>query len=255
MSAVPLPDDFPEADLIDRIAKALPADIRAAYYRELMHCRSLPQSDEMLHILRIIQILTFLIQQAPEIVVTERERIQQFCTRLVESLEITTESIEQYQARLDEHLARLPDEIAGRLQPEVIAAAINESLQQQFRKSTIPATERALEIIAKRMENALVAFSDRLQRLEHAHKDAADVMVSTSNRAIETVVREGQRLSRQHQWPFYAIAAFVLILVFLLGARFQYWWDSPAGQVEQVTAPSAQPVEPIKLNAPSKGRR
>ena len=38
----------PEPDLVDRIAQDLPADVRAAYYRELNHCRSLPESDEML---------------------------------------------------------------------------------------------------------------------------------------------------------------------------------------------------------------
>ena len=41
-------------DLIDRIAKALPAEVRADYYRELMHCRSLPENDEMLRILSVM---------------------------------------------------------------------------------------------------------------------------------------------------------------------------------------------------------
>ena len=36
-----------EPDLIDRIANALPEEIRAEYYRELRHCRSLPENDEM----------------------------------------------------------------------------------------------------------------------------------------------------------------------------------------------------------------
>jgi hypothetical protein len=39
-------------DLIDRIGDALPAEVRADFYRELRHCRSLPESDEMLRILR-----------------------------------------------------------------------------------------------------------------------------------------------------------------------------------------------------------
>ncbi len=256
MSATPLADDFPEAGLIDRIANGMPDDVRAAYYRELMHCRSLPQSDEMLRILRIMQILTFLIQRAPEIVVSEREQIEQICTRLIEVLQTTTTSIETYQSQLDERLAQLPDEIAERLRPHSIAAAINESLQQQFRKSTIPATERALEIIANRMERVLVVFSERLQRLEAANRNAADTMVSTSNKAIEAVLREGQRLSRQYRWPFYAIAAFILVLTFLSGARVQHWWDSRTDQVKQTIVTPAQPVEPIKVNAAGKaGRR
>ena len=36
-----------EPDLTDRIADGLPADIRADFYREMRHCRSLPENDEM----------------------------------------------------------------------------------------------------------------------------------------------------------------------------------------------------------------
>ncbi len=50
----------PEPDLIDRIANALPSDLRADYYRELRHCRSLPENDEMLRILRVMQFLVVL---------------------------------------------------------------------------------------------------------------------------------------------------------------------------------------------------
>ena len=41
-------------------------DVRAAYYRELNHCRSLPENDEMLRILRAMQFLTLLMRQVPE---------------------------------------------------------------------------------------------------------------------------------------------------------------------------------------------
>ena len=55
----------PESDLIDRIAAALPADIRADYYRELRHCRSLPENDEMLRILRVMQFSVVLMLGRP----------------------------------------------------------------------------------------------------------------------------------------------------------------------------------------------
>ena len=67
--------DLPEADLIDRIANALPAEVRADYYRELRHCRSLPENDEMLLILRAMQYLTLLMVQVPGRVAVEREKI------------------------------------------------------------------------------------------------------------------------------------------------------------------------------------
>jgi len=40
--------DAPDDDLIDRIANALPPEVRADYYHELRHCRSLPEKDELL---------------------------------------------------------------------------------------------------------------------------------------------------------------------------------------------------------------
>ena len=52
-----------EMDLTDRIAAALPLEVRADFYRELRHCRSLPENDEMLRILRIMQFLTLLTYQ------------------------------------------------------------------------------------------------------------------------------------------------------------------------------------------------
>ena len=54
-----------EPDLTDRIADGLPADIRADFYREMRHCRSLPDNDEMLRILRIMQFFTLLMEQVP----------------------------------------------------------------------------------------------------------------------------------------------------------------------------------------------
>ena len=76
----------PEADLVDRIAQDLPADVRAAYYRELNHCRSLPESDEMLRILRAMQFLTLLMRQVPDEVTAERVRLEALFNQAVQEL-------------------------------------------------------------------------------------------------------------------------------------------------------------------------
>ena len=47
MKEPPAPVESFDGDLIDRIASALPASVRPDYYRELRHCRSLPENDEM----------------------------------------------------------------------------------------------------------------------------------------------------------------------------------------------------------------
>ena len=66
----------PEPDLIDRIANALPDELRADYYRELRHCRSLPENDEMLRILRVMQFLVVLTVQVPDRMATCRLQIE-----------------------------------------------------------------------------------------------------------------------------------------------------------------------------------
>jgi hypothetical protein len=53
-------------EITDRIANALPVDLRAAFYRELTYCDSLPENDEILRVLRVVQFLTLLMYQVPE---------------------------------------------------------------------------------------------------------------------------------------------------------------------------------------------
>src|SRR4029077_1400878 len=76
-----------EPDLTDRIADALPADIRADFYREMRHCRSLPENDEMLRILRIMQFLTLLMEQVPARIRVERERLEPLIAMAAESVQ------------------------------------------------------------------------------------------------------------------------------------------------------------------------
>jgi len=146
--------NLPEPDLIDRIANALPAEVRADYYRELRHCRSLPENDEMLRILRAMQFLTLLMVQAPGRVAVERERLEQLFTAALQSLEKLLKSSEAYKRQLDERLSRLPVEIAAGISPQAIAANINESLRQRFVLSTIPETARALAQVAEQMKKS-----------------------------------------------------------------------------------------------------
>src|SRR5437016_708286 len=124
--------NLPEPDLIDRIANELPAEVRADYYREMRHCRSLPANDEMLRILRAMQFLTLLMVQAPDRITTERERFEHLLADATRALQTTIESSEAFQKQLDERLEQLPENIANGINPETIAAEINESLRQQF---------------------------------------------------------------------------------------------------------------------------
>ena len=118
-----------EPDLIDRIANALPEEIRAEYYRELRHCRSLPENDEMLRLLRAMQFLVLLIEQAPSRVAEERERLEKLLTTAVGNVSKMSAASETYHKALQRRLTDLPEDIAYGIRPEAVAAKINEDLQ------------------------------------------------------------------------------------------------------------------------------
>jgi hypothetical protein len=130
MNGAPQPPDIPEPDLIDRIANALPIELRSDYYREMRHLRSLPENDEMLHILRTMQFSVVLMVQVPERMATERERLEQILADFLKALQEIHQSIAIHQVQLDQQLVQLPAQIAEGINPEAIAATINESLRQ-----------------------------------------------------------------------------------------------------------------------------
>lgn len=95
-----------EEDLIDRIAANLPEDLRADYYREMRHCRSLPENDEMLRILRAMQFLSVLIYQAPARLANEREQLDRNLAGCVSALKT-----------IENRLDALPDAVASSIGP------------------------------------------------------------------------------------------------------------------------------------------
>jgi len=145
MKNTPVSDNPKEPDLIDRIANALPEQVRSDYYRELRHCRSLPENDEMLRLLRAMQFLTLLMVQVPADLTRERERLDHTFRSAMQKVQESLNAGTAYQKLLDERLTDLPGQISQGINPATIAMRINESLRQQFAASTIPETARAME--------------------------------------------------------------------------------------------------------------
>ena len=106
-----------EPDLIDRIANALPEEVRAEYYRELRHCRSLPENDEMLRLLRAMQFLVLLIEQAPSRVAEERERLDKLLATAVDNITKMSAASEAYHIALQRKLTAAPGRHRERHQP------------------------------------------------------------------------------------------------------------------------------------------
>src|SRR5438876_8169133 len=231
--------DFPEADLIDRIANALPAEVRADYYRELRHCRSLPENDEMLRILRAMQFLTLLMVQAPGRVAVELERLEQIFRYALEALQKTLRSGEAYQRQLDQRLSRLPVEIAAGISPQAIAANINESSRQRFVQATIPETARDLAVVAEQMKKVTTEFGTTASALGDSYRGAADNarrsienMESAISQAAATPRRAANDLSvdfrQEYRWSLYALSGLALLIGLVLGIMLHWWFASPA---------------------------
>lgn len=162
MNAAAQPVEIPKKDLIDRIADALPVEVRADYYRELRHCRSLPENDEMLRILRAMQFLTLLIHEAPARLSSERQALGESLRECVAALHA-----------IEERLDALPEDVASNIQPERVAARINEALRQQFVQTTIPETGQALTACAAQLKRSVGEFVAAAKEISGQHHSTA----------------------------------------------------------------------------------
>ncbi len=242
-----------DSDLIDRIAAALPASVRADYYRELRHCRSLPENDEMLRILRAMQFSVLLMVQAPERMAAERQCLEENLRRATHAFQQAYESSCAYHEQLDQRLKELPACIAKDLEPKAIAATINESLRQQFVQSTIPTTAEALAVAAGQIKKATADFGHDARSLGAACQGAVtearraiDDLHSVSSRAVSNTREAAQQLVEvfhaEYRWSLYTLTVFALAIGIGFGILFQHWLESPSQPTDRTAV--VQPVKP-----------
>lgn len=246
-----------QPDLIDRIAAALPAEIRADYYRELRHCRSLPENDEMLRILRVMQFLTLLIEQAPARLAAERERIDETLKGVRDSLAQALSESVVYHEDLDRRLTELPHEITSAISPEAIADTIRENLRQQLVRSALPETAEALAVTSGEMKKVCAEFTAAAKSLTRAYNGTADEArgaIRSMEREIAAAAQGATLASRELRtylgreaiWCFLTVTVAALLFGFALGmvveAHSAFFMPDPA---PKEIAPSAvQPVQP-----------
>ena len=241
-----------EPDLIDRIANALPEEIRAEYYRELRHCRSLPENDEMLRLLRAMQFLVLLIEQAPSRVAEERERLDKLLATAVDNVGKMSAASEGYHVALQRKLTALPADIAHGISPEAVAGKINENLQQIFMRSTIPKTAEALGVISDQLKKVCMEFSTTTDDVGNAYRGAAEdarkavaSLKSEVSQAAESATRLttvlAEKYSKAYRWSLFMMAGGALIMGLALGMMFERWLFFPPAPV---VAPAAAVVQP-----------
>jgi hypothetical protein len=251
-----------EPDLIDRIAGALPEEIRAEYYRELRHCRLLPENDEMLRLLRAMQFLVLLIEQAPTRVADERSKLEKLLTTAVERISSMSAASETYHNALQHQLTVLPFEVARGIRPEHVAGQINEKLEQEFLRSTIPQTADALGEVADRIKKVCSEFSAASDALSHEHRGAsedarkavaslkAEVSQAMAGAALFRSEVEG-KFAKSYQLSLAMIASGALVLGLAIGMMLERWVLSPPQPVVQPAATVVQTEpEPAKQTPP-----
>ena len=231
----PIDQDDPfDDDTIDRIANFLPVEARAGFYRELRHCRSLPQNDEMLRIIRAMQYLVLIMVKLPEQMAVERERFEQIVSRCENLLGEVHDFADEATRQIDQRLAQVSADIAKALNPPAVAAEINESLRQQFIKTTIPETADALVVNAARIKKATNEFVSAADTISNAYDGAAvdarrviQELESTSSQAISGNKRQADELMavvrQDYRWLLFALPALCILIGIWLRVGYEHW--------------------------------
>jgi hypothetical protein len=254
MSARPQPlngQEQPTSDLIDRIAMALPEELRSDYYRELSHCRNLPENDEMLRILRAMQFLTVLIERAPGEVAIEREQLAQVLARGIESIQATHQASIAYQKQLEARIVKLPEEIAKGISAEAIAAKLSESLRQQFHQTGLPAVADAIGVQATALRHASEDLSAALDEFAHPRtgvvarvNDVLRWMKSDLENAGDHIRAQMNGLGKELYRTIAVLCLGAMVIGLLSGILYQRWMDKPVPQPAQPAAPTIQSAPP-----------
>lgn len=175
-------DGFGETTLFDSLARLVPDDLQANYYRVLAHTRELSPNDEMLRILEAMGILALITRHTPKDVADERERLQSIFTDHVKLSTDVEKKILSYVSLLDDRIAQLPKEVEACLNPRQISDLLGETLRQHFVQSGIKetanglrATTGAMSAIQAKLAKELSAVSDPhwgiLAQVERANRD------------------------------------------------------------------------------------
>jgi hypothetical protein len=252
------PIQLPTKELIERIAEIIPKDISADYYREMLYCCSLPENDEILRILRVMQVLTLLMDRIPSRVMDEREALERLFRETASALKAVLSSSESFQKQLDLRLSLLPAAIADGIQPEVIAKTINESLHQQFVASTIPQTAKALTVIAEQMKKVSSEFSSTASDIGSSYRGAAEEAREAIER-MHTTMESSVRIARSASadlsvkfksayWKVLIGAAVAALLMgIVIGASYVRHFDPPKQEVFKYYVETKCADPPVKL--------
>ena len=183
-----------ESTLFDSLARLVPEELQAAYYRVLAHTRKLSPDDEILRILEAMGILALLTRQTPMEIAEERERFQEMLDLHQESTDEAQQKMLAYVYKLESRISRLPSEIEAGLDPNQIARLLGESLRQHFLQSGLPAAARSLQATSSAMTSAQKELVVALANLSDSNGGVAAQVESANIRFTQSLERRESAL-------------------------------------------------------------
>jgi Fe2+ transport system protein B len=270
-------------DLVHRIGNALPIELRAEYYSEMLYLENLQETDELLRIIRIMQYLTLLTEQVPSLILTEREKFEPLCREVISTAKRLEATGSDYYQRLHKQLSQLPDDIAIGISPKAIVERINDNLKKQFELSTIPVVAKELAANAVNIKASAREFTSASEELcgswqsasDKAHRaikeieSATTAAVITSEQAIKEIntavtaavavseqaaERFIQSFNKTYHWILGMVSFLLFFMGFFLGIMI-YDRSIPRKQpnIEALPEPQ-QPVKPKPSNSNQRRR-
>jgi hypothetical protein len=190
-----------EPTTFDSLARLVPDELQAAYYRVLAHTRGLSPDDEMLRILEAMGVLALLTRHTPKDIAVEREHFQKLLSLHRQSSDDAQRKMLGYVRELEARIAHLPSEVEAGLAPKEIAEMLGESLRQHFLRSGVQDTVSALQTTGAAMTGAQKELSAALRTLSDSHGGVVAQVERANNRieySLESRVKTMDSLL--HEW-------------------------------------------------------
>jgi len=239
-----------EPTLFDSLARLVPEELQAAYYRVLAHTRTLSPDDEMLRILEAMGILALLTRQTPKDIADERERFQEMLDLHRQFSNEAQQKMLGYVHELEARISALPGEIEAGLDSQQIAKLLGESLRQHFLQSGITATVNGLQTTNAALMAAQKELSTALRNLSDSHGGVVAQVESANNRltySLESRAKTVDALLHELKndvlriWIPMACGAALLIGLFA-GIGIKGCRDASLAAVEKPVPTVAQPA-------------
>jgi hypothetical protein len=190
-----------EPTLFDSLARLVPDELQAAYYRVLAHTRTLSPDDEMLRILEAMGILALLTRHTPKDIADERERFQEMLDLHRQFSNEAQQKVLGYVHELEARISSLPSEIEAGLDPQQIAKLLGESLRQHFLQSGITTTINGLQTTSAALTTAQKELSSALRNLSDS-RGGIVAQVEGANDRIRNLMENRVRVldALLHEW-------------------------------------------------------